>query len=78
MSKKHDIIESWLQFSSVESRSINTFINWCAYHYEVPKSYVRGILQDYNTQAEIEKREKEKEQIKEYEDFIEKLKEEME
>ena len=78
MSKKHDIIESWLQFSSVESRSINTFINWCTYHYEVPKSYVRGILQDYNTQAEIEKREKEKEQIKEYEDFIEKLKEEME
>ena len=74
--KKQAIIESWINFSRVEDRNLQAFIGWASYYYEMPKSYIRNILAEYNLATEQEKREKEQKQIQEYEKMLNEILEE--
>lgn len=75
--KRQAIINSWVTFSKDENKNLAEFVNWASYYFEVPKSYIRNILADYNNQAEIKKREEEQEKIKEYENMIKEIMEEL-
>ena len=72
-SKKQAIIQSWINFSKVEDRNLQAFIGWASYYYEMPKSYIRNILADYNLAQEQEKREQEQKQIQEYENMLKEI-----
>ena len=77
MNKKQAIINSWINFSQVEDRNLQAFIGWASYYYELPKSYIRSILADYNLAKEQEKREEEQKQRQEYEKMLKEIEKEL-